>query len=353
MIEIDGSMYSGSGTILRYGVALATLKGEPLHIVRIRHKRPKPGLRRQHLQAVQASRVISGGKAEGAEVGSQEVLFTPGPAVEGGEFHFDIGSAGSACMAAFTLIPPCLFAKGPSKITIVGGLFQDFAPSFFHMEKVLLPLLQRMGADVHMQMARPGYVPEGQGRLVLMVNPVKSPLKPLKMTDRSSVKSIRGIALASHLTEQMVSRRMAQQALHALKERGFHAKIEEMNDASAVQRGAALTIWAETDTGCILGADQAGKQGRRSESIADFVVKSLIEDLNSGATTDRHLADQLIIFAALADGTTEYTIPLSTDHVESNLWLVHEILGVRSERKGNLLRIHGIAFRGGLRSNEG
>jgi RNA 3'-terminal phosphate cyclase (ATP) len=346
MIEIDGSMYSGSGTILRYGVALATLKGEPLHIVRIRHKRPKPGLRRQHLQAVQASCAISRGKVEGADVGSQEIHFTPGPTVEGGEFHFDIGSAGSACMAAFTLIPPCLFAKGPSKITIVGGLFQDFAPSFFHMQKVLLPLLRRMGADVDLQMLRPGYVPEGQGRLVATVNPAKSPLKPLNMINRGAVQSINGIALASHLTEQMVSRRMAQRASDLLRERGFHAKIREMHDTSAVQRGAALIIWADTDTGCILGADQAGKQGRGSESIADFVVRSLIEDLNSGATTDRHLADQLIIFAALADGTTEYTIPMPTDHVESNLWLVSKILGVKTEREGSVLRIRGTAFRG-------
>jgi RNA 3'-terminal phosphate cyclase (ATP) len=353
MIEIDGAMYSGSGTILRYGVALATLKGEPLHIVRIRHKRPKPGLRRQHLQAVQASCAISRGKVEGAEVGSQEILFTPGPTVEGGEFHFDIGSAGSACMAAFTLIPPCLFAKTQSKITVVGGLFQDFAPSFFHMQKVLLPLLRRMGADVNMEMLRPGYVPEGQGRLVVTVNPAKSPLKPLHMVNRGAVQSINGIALASHLTEQMVSRRMAQRASDLLTDSGFHPKIQKMNDMSAVQRGAALIIWAETDTGCILGADQAGKQGRRSESIAAFVVKSLIEDLNSGATMDRHLADQFIIFAALADGTTEYTIPMSTDHVASNLWLVEKILGAKAERNGNLLRIHGMAFHSGLRSNEG
>ncbi len=344
MIEIDGSMYSGSGTILRYGVALATLKGETLHITRIRQKRPKPGLRRQHLKAVQASCVISGGRVEGAEVGSQEIVFSPGRTVNGGEFSFDIGSAGSATMAAFTLIPPCLFAHAPSKITIIGGLFQDFAPSFFHMQKVLVPLLRRMGADLEIQMQRPGYVPEGQGQLVVTVKPVRSRLKPLNMINRGKVKSIKGVALSSHLAEQNVSARMAEQSFNRLSRAGFHAKIDEVKDTSAAQRGAALVLWAETDTGCLLGADRAGKQGRRSESIGDFVAKSLLEDLDSGATTDRHLADQLIIFAALADGTTEYTIPMPTDHVESNLWLVETILGAKTERKGNLLRIHGISF---------
>jgi len=39
------------------------------------------------------------------------------------------------------------------------------------------------------------------------------------------------------------------------------------------------------------------------------VVSSLLEDLATPATTDRHLADQLILFAALAKGTTQYRIP--------------------------------------------
>lgn len=347
MIEIDGSMYSGSGTILRYAVALSALTGEALHITRIRSKRPKPGLRRQHLQAVEATCVITGGEVEGAEVGSQEIVFTPGSAIGGGEFRFDIGSAGSATMAAFTLIPPCLFAERPSRITIVGGLFQDFAPPFFHMQRVLLPLLRKMGAEIDLQMLRPGYVPDGQGQLVMTVRPARSPLKPLNMIKRGSVAAIRGISLSSHLSEQMVSARMARRASNLLSDRGFHAKIEEINDTSAVQRGAALILWAETDTGCILGADQAGKQGRRSESIADFVVKSLVQDLDSGATTDRHLADQLIIFAALAEGSTQYTIPMATDHVESNLWLVERILGAKNKRTGAFLTINGTGLHRG------
>jgi len=52
VIEIDGSMLSGSGTLLRYATAFATIRQEPLHMVRIRAKRAKPGLRPQHLLAL-------------------------------------------------------------------------------------------------------------------------------------------------------------------------------------------------------------------------------------------------------------------------------------------------------------
>ena len=115
MIEIDGSMHSGSGTLLRYAVALATLRREALHMTRIRAKRPKPGLRAQHLNAVTSCCAISGGQVDGAEVGSQEIVYRPGDDLKGGDFEFDIGTAGSATMAAFTLIPPCLFARKTSR----------------------------------------------------------------------------------------------------------------------------------------------------------------------------------------------------------------------------------------------
>jgi RNA 3'-terminal phosphate cyclase (ATP) len=122
-------------------------------------------------------------------------------------------------------------------------------------------------------------------------------------------------------------------------------EIEVLQDSSALQRGAALFLRADTTTGCILGADQAGKPGRRSEAIAEFVVSTLREDLASGATVDRHLADQLVLFAALADGETRYRIPMITDHIESNLWIVETMLGARTVRDGNILTIVGIGLK--------
>ena len=54
MIIIDGAAKSGSGTIVRYSVALASLLGEEIRIKNIRAGRDKPGLRAQHLKVVQA-----------------------------------------------------------------------------------------------------------------------------------------------------------------------------------------------------------------------------------------------------------------------------------------------------------
>lgn len=344
MLDIDGSVHSGSGTLLRNSASLAALLGVPLHMTQVRAKREKPGLRPQHLQALHACSSLCEGEIRGAHVGSTEIFFHPGKRLKGGDFHWDIGTAGSTTMLALTIIPLALFAGGPSRFSLTGGLFQDFAPSAFYMQKVLLPVLQRMGTEVRLDILRPGYVPRGQGKLRVEEKPLGCPLKPVQMLEQGKVREVRGISLASHLEREKVSARMAHECLRLLEKEGYAAEMEIRDDRTAAQKGAALALWAITGQGCLLGADRAGAPGRRSESIAQFVVDSLLEDLSTQAATDRHLADQLILFAALAKGKTRYRIPRMTDHIQSNLWLVEKILGVKTEWKGNILSIDGIGF---------
>jgi RNA 3'-terminal phosphate cyclase (ATP) len=353
MIEIDGREKSGSGTIVRDGVAFSILSGEGLHLTNIRAKRDRPGLRAQHLKALQASAAISKGELKAGEVGSTEIAFTPGGSIKGGEFEWDIGTAGSTVMLALTLIPVALFANSPSGYRITGGLFQDFAPSAFHLRHVLVPALKRMGADVDATIMRPGYVPQGRGVIRVNVAPVKNSLKPLSLPDQGHVARIRGIALSSFLGERRVSERMAGESGKTLKRVGCEPVMDILNDTKenpayqmpSVQPGAALAIWAETDTGCLIGSDMAGARGRTAEFIGKQTAKNLLEDLNTGATVDRHLADQLIPFAGLADGVSVLVIPRMTDHVETRLWLIRKILGAETEVEGNVVRIRGIGLR--------
>src|SRR3989344_3751514 len=92
-IDLDGSTGEGGGQILRTGLALSMVTGRPLHITRIRAGRPKQGLMRQHLACVQAAMAVCGGQADGAELGSQTLLFTPS-AVRAGDYRFQIATAG-------------------------------------------------------------------------------------------------------------------------------------------------------------------------------------------------------------------------------------------------------------------
>jgi len=315
-----------------------------MHVVRIREKREKQGLRPQHLVALKACAQLSSGKLEGAEVGSGEIFYYPGERMSAGVFEWDIGTAGSATMMASALIPLGLFGGAGTRFTIRGGLFQDHAPTAFHMQRVLLPLLGQMGARVSMKTIRPGYVPKGKGELEVSVEAAKEPLRAFVKTKRGDIRRIDGISLASHLAGQSVARRMAARSRELLQEKGFNPEIVIIEDDSAIQSGAALLMMAESEDGCLLGFDRAGKRGRSSESIAESVVGGLLADLATGAAVDRFAADQLVLFAGLARGQSRYIVPRLTDHIESNLWLIEKILRCRTEVRGNLIYIDGIGF---------
>jgi len=342
MIDIDGSVKSGSGTILRYSLVLASLMKRDLHISNIRAKREKPGLRPQHLKVVEACCDLTGGSAHNAEVGSREITFRPGPFIRGGSYHWDIGTAGSTTMMAVCLLSLGCLAREPSIYTITGGLFQDFAPNAFHTRHVLLDLLRRFSIRADLHILRPGYYPQGGGSIKLEIHPARGKLTPVQLPEQGRIVSIRGVALSSHLREKRVGRRMAETCNNALAQSGYHADIEIIDDESAHQKGAALCVYAITDSGCIIGSDMAGKLGRSAESIGTAVAGNLLEDIRSGATVDRFAGDQLILYAALAEGESRYVIPAMNDHVDANLWLVQEILGAQASIQGRDLRIRGI-----------
>jgi RNA 3'-terminal phosphate cyclase (ATP) len=344
MIDIDGAQKSGSGTVVRFAVGLAALLGEELHLTNIRAKREKPGLRPQHLKAIEALRDVCHGSLNGGKVGSREICFKPGGRAKGGDYEWDIGTAGSTTLLVMTLLPAALFATRAMGLKISGGLFQDFAPSAYHMQFVLLPILKRMGITAGLSVIRPGYVPRGGGIIQVNIDPVVGKIKPIRLVEPGSVNRIQGIALASHLEQRKVSERMIRKCRELLESEGYEVQIEAVHDTLAQQRGAALAIYTRTSSGCILGADRAGAPGRTSEAIGEHVARNLIEDLAIGATVDRYLADQLILYAALADGISEYRIPRLTEHVETNLWLVESILQAKTELIGNIVRIHGIGY---------
>jgi RNA 3'-terminal phosphate cyclase (ATP) len=344
VLELDGSLQSGSGTLVRFGVAFAALCATPIHLVNARARRAQPGLRAQHVAAVRACAELCAAETEGVEVGSRELSFRPRARVRGGVHVFDIGTAGSAPMLALGVLPLACLADAPLTARISGGVFQDFAPSPFHLDRVLAPLLGRMGVRVELELVRPGYVPAGSGVLELRVEPAAGGLGPLELGEPGAVREVRGIALASHLAERRVAERMAHACEQRLAEHGVAAVIERLDDNSALGAGAGLAVWAETARGGRLGADRAGAPRRSSEAIGRHVARTLLEDLASGASVDRHLADQLVLFAALARGTTRYRVPADSEHLRTNLWLADRF-GARTRRTGSHVEVEGLGLR--------
>ncbi len=121
MLHLNGSHGEGGGQLLRTSLSLAALLGESVRITDIRAGRAKPGLRPQHLTAVQAVARISGAEVEGADLGSRELVFKP-RSLRGGDYFFDVaektGSAGAVTLVVQALLPPLLAAREPATLTI-------------------------------------------------------------------------------------------------------------------------------------------------------------------------------------------------------------------------------------------
>lgn len=346
MLTVDGARESGSGTVLRTAVVIAAVTGQDLKVRNIRQNRPHPGLRPQHLTVLQAIAELTDGGLEGADVGSSSIRFTPRKSPRGGERDWDIQTAGSVTLLAGALMPLALYADRESHFHLSGGVFQDFAPSGFHTQYALIPLLRRMGADLDMEIVRPGYFPKGNGVAEVSVQPLQQPLRALKLTSRGRQLRGWGIALSSHLDKREVSERLAESALDFLEEKDLDMACRVLYDHTAPQPGAALALFAEDEEGIIIGSDMAGARGRRSEDIGHLTARNLWQQIITGATVDVHLADQLILPAALAQGTTSLLIPRMTDHMQTNLWLVEELLGAKASVDDNYLHIDGIGLKG-------
>jgi len=127
LITIDGSVGEGGGQVLRSSLTLSLATGKPFRITGIRAGRSKPGLGRQHLTAVRAAKEVGNAKVMGDEIGSTDLTFVP-QGVKAGDYHFAVGTAGSATLVMQTVLPALLTAEGPSNLVLEGGTHNRAAP---------------------------------------------------------------------------------------------------------------------------------------------------------------------------------------------------------------------------------
>jgi RNA 3'-terminal phosphate cyclase (ATP) len=341
MLEVDGSRKSGSGTILRLSLAVSAILSEPLHIVNIRSKRPQPGLKPQHLEAVVAAARLCTATTEGVELGSKELWFHPGT-IAGGRVEAQIGTAGSIPMLLITVLPICAFAKDPVTLHVSrGGTDVSHSPTINYLSHVFFTILARMGLEASLEIHKYGYYPKGMGEVSVHVHPNRA-LNSLSLNECGHFNPIAGKSVCTHLASRRVAERQARAAEAFLINRGVEAEVEVVNDFSnPVQKGSSLTLWATTDTGVILGADAIGEPGKPSESVGTEAASFLLQEVQSKATVDLHLADLLVPYIALAGGDSNFHVRSISDHLNTNIWLMNEYMDARLdvERTGKLYKV--------------
>jgi RNA 3'-terminal phosphate cyclase (ATP) len=324
MITIDGSFGEGGGQILRTALGLSLYTGQPFRIEKIRDGRKNPGLLRQHLTAVNAAAKIGQAEVSGVNIGSRQLTFTPGRAIQG-DYHFVVGTAGSATLVLQTVLPALIISDNQDQktsLTLEGGTHNPFAPPFDFLSKAFLPLLGRMGARIDARLERYGFYPAGGGRFEISVTPVKK-LEPIELNERGKILDRRATALVAHLPRSIAERELG--VVHKKLSWPWEwLEAESITNSPGPGNVITLEIESENVTEVFTGF---GERGVAAEAVADQAVVAARRYLASDVAVGDYLADQLLLPMALARGGSFTTVPPSR-HTTTNIEIVRKFLNV-------------------------
>jgi RNA 3'-terminal phosphate cyclase (ATP) len=319
MIEIDGSQ--GGGQLLRTALTLSMVTGEPFTMTGIRAKRSRPGLMRQHLTAVDASRQVSRAQVHGADPGSQTLTFIP-RGIYAGNFHFPIGTAGSTTLVLQTILLALSRAGGTSTVRLEGGTHNPLAPPADFLIEAFAPVLAKMGLQAVLQLERHGFYPAGGGAIHAHIQPINV-LQQLHLHERGALKSINATALVSGISSSVAERELKVVA-RRLSLPDESLQLRQIKPPLGPGNALSIRVESEHITEVFT---TFGERGISAERVAEQACDEAQRYLKSGVAVSEHLADQLLLPMALA-GAGSFTTTTPTSHSRTNAALIEKFLAV-------------------------
>jgi len=328
MIKIDGSYLEGGGQIVRTALALSALTGKSFEVDNIRKGRCDSGLKSQHLHCIKALEELCNAKTNDIKIGSEYLRFIPGK-ITAKNLNIDIGTAGSITLLLQSLLLPCLFQKKKIKLSIIGGTDGKWQMPFDYFNEVFIPRINEY-ADIDVKLFKRGYYPKGGGKIEININPKYKfddlPNKPIMLLEQGELLQIKGTSHASKdLEKASVSERQAKIAESLLK--GYNVPINirtEYHDT--LNPGSGIVLWAKFEN-TILGSDGLGEIRKKAELVGEEAAKGLIKEIDSKASVDSHLEDNILPFMALFGG--KIRVPELTNHTKTNIYVTENFLDVK------------------------
>jgi RNA 3'-terminal phosphate cyclase (ATP) len=318
LITIDGSQGEGGGQVLRTALTLSLITGRPLRMNHIRAKRKKPGLMRQHLTAVQAAAAIGSAEVEGAGAGSQSLLFCP-QTINGGDYRFAIGTAGSCTLVLQTVLPALLAAGVEAQLYLSGGTHNPLAPPADFLQRAYLPQLRLMGADIEMSLSRYGFYPAGGGELTLRLK-AGNPLQPLHLLVRGELRQACTEALIAALPVHIAEREL-ETVRRTMGWDPSQLRLRGLNNSQGPGNVLLATIEHEHVTEVFTAF---GEKNVSAEKVAGKLCRQIKAYQQSKAPVGPHLADQLLLPLAIAGG--EFVTMKPTQHTLTNMETINTFL---------------------------
>ena len=319
-IEIDGSQGEGGGQILRTAIGLSAVTGKSVKIFNIRKGRPNPGLQAQHLVGIKAVSEICDGELKGAGLGSTEVEFTPGK-IKGADYKFDVGTAGAVTLVLQSLVIPAIHADKEINFEITGGTHVSWSPSFDYFQHIFCGWMKTLGIEINSEILKYGFYPKGGGRVKISVKPGNP--KTLQLTERGDYLRTDIFSIASKdLQKNRVVERQVEGVEKILKTSNqMPAYVDSFSTGTSVHLHSHYK-------NCLLGSSVVGEKNKPAEKVGEEAANLLKKQMESGATVDEWMSDQILPFLALAKGKSEFITSELTKHAETNMWAIKKFLDV-------------------------
>ena len=330
-VFIDGTTGEGGGQVLRTSLALSCITKRSFHIENIRAARPNPGLSKQLLSCIQAVCKICNRESKGATPGLKILDFQPG-AVQSDDFYFHIGSAGSTTLVIQTLLPALFLADKPSTVTITGGTHNPLAPPSDFLCESFLPAIATGGFYCNCKLIKHGFFPAGGGKISINIQPwKKKPGRRIDLCEPGDQFQINARIYTAKLPARIAQLQRKLLLQSKLNIRSIqHIKVE---DSDGPGNCVMIRISSSSRTTVFTAF---GMRGKPSQKVINEVVNLAQDFLTSGASIDRFLADQLLIYMAISKSGCYITNEISS-HLLTNMETIKKFLSVNfrvAQKKG-------------------
>jgi RNA 3'-terminal phosphate cyclase (GTP) len=332
MIELDGSQGEGGGSILRQALALSILAKKPFRITKIRANRPVPGLKSQHLAALELAQRVSNAKVLGARPGSVEVEFYPGD-LSSKEISCGIGTAGSITLALQPLIFPYAFSDKKLKITLRGGTDVAWSPPVDYFREVFLPGIEDY-CRAECAVQKKGYYPKGGGAVSFSIEG-KNSSRPLKKDNPGKPAAVKCILHTSkNFWKNESPEKTAELVKISFSDLKVPVSINTLSSSSDDEGGSILfyAVYEDpvqedhfTRTGC----SEIFRDDREVSKVIELLSAKLKSLIKSNIPVDENLADQLIPLLGIVGGSIKTNS--ITEHTLSNIYVAEKFLDKKFE----------------------
>jgi len=280
---------------------------------------------------IRALKLITNARVKGDAIGSTELIFEP-EEVKAGDYLFVIGTAGSTSLLLQTIILPLIFAKSRSSLSLKGGTHVPFSPPFHYISEVFIPILKKLGISIETKIESYGFYPKGGGKVRVEIIP-SGKIKGMGFLVRGEIKNLRGISGVGNLPLS-IAERQKDEALKLLASEGLKAEIETLSVLTPGQ-GTFMFLGAETDY-CLAGFSSLGERGKRAELVGEEAAKNFLSYYSTSCCFDHHMADQIVLYLAIAQEESSFTTSEISNHLLTNLWVIEKFSGASYKVEGEM-----------------